>query len=274
MTRLQRFRAYMGRMNPVADPALAIREGLYVAPPGRSVAEELATRLELEPASTHLVIGGIGSGKTSELLRAVERLKASFYETGDHVEYLDVSRWCDISELGRSTTLTSLAGLSLANHAKPLNTPKAQAGLVVAEATVPYGIERQAAQLQTTCAAYPGKDKQVIFFFDSLDRLGSPARFREAVHHDLQVLKAAGIGATIVGPIRFLVGADRSIADLFDHIHFQLAADPSLPEGLSFLTRVLRARAEPDILSDECVKLLANASGGMMRDLITLAKRT
>ncbi len=114
MTRLQRFRAYMARMNPVADPALAIREGLYVAPPGRSVAEDLATRLELEPASTHLVLGGIGSGKTSELLRAVERLNASLPEAGDHVEYVDVSRDHDLGVPRRLTgVLVSLAGLAL-----------------------------------------------------------------------------------------------------------------------------------------------------------------
>ena len=73
--------------------------------------------------------------------------------------------------------------------------------------------------------------------------------------------------------IRFLTGADRSITDLFDHDHFQLAQDPTHPDGASFLASVLRARAEPALLPDECVHALARASGGVMRDLIALAKR-
>lgn len=117
MTRLQRFRGYMARMNPTGDPAAAMKEGLYVHPPGRCVASELATRLELEPASTHLVLGGIGSGKTSELLRAAEQLQRSLPEAGDHVAYYDISQHHDLGAPTMRGILVALAGLDLGRHA-------------------------------------------------------------------------------------------------------------------------------------------------------------
>lgn len=317
MTRLQRFRAYMARMNPVADPATAIREGLYVAPPGRTVADELATRLELEPASTHLVLGGIGSGKTTELLRAADRLKASSRQTGDLLEYVDISQKHDLDAPTLSGVLVALVGLSFAEHIIRYGTPDAKSreavainlfrrhangydvsmskdrertgehdneaptdhmvhvrgALVRPENPLPYRLHGLVIPLRILRAVYPGDGKHVIFLFDSLDRLPSPERFHEAVRDDLRVLKAAGIGVVVIGPIRFMVGTDRSINDLFDHTHFRLATDPTQVTGRTFLTTVLRLRAESDFLPDECLDLVARASGGVMRDLIALAKR-
>lgn len=126
--------------------------------------------------------------------------------------------------------------------------------------------------LRALRTAQLGDRGHAIFLFDSLDRLPSPERFREAVEHDLRVLKAAGIGIIVVGPIRFISGHDRVISDLSDHTHFQLAADPSEPTGLDFLSAVLRRRAAVDLLPDEQVEALARASGGILRDLINLAK--
>lgn len=305
MTRLQRFRAYMARMSPGGDPQAAIDKGLYVAPPGRSVATELATRLELEPGSTHLVLGGIGSGKTSELLQAAKQLASSVPETGDHIEYFDVSRRHDLDARSLSGVLVALAGDSLCQRVpKSLaasNDSLAKAIRAIREhadgswvdvselqggdpfitktpgALVPPlspALARLIPHLRTIHdAVHPGEGHHVIFLFDSLDRLPDPPRFREAVEHDLRVLKAAGIGAVVVGPIRFMAGTDRAVADLFDHTHFQMATDPEQPEGLTFLTTVLRRRAEPDFLPDECLAPLARASGGVMRDLLALAKR-
>ncbi len=69
--RRTRFRDYMRRLDPTGDPAQAVAEGFYVPPPN-AVSQRIATRIELEPASSHLLVGGIGSGKTTELI-AIER---------------------------------------------------------------------------------------------------------------------------------------------------------------------------------------------------------
>jgi hypothetical protein len=314
MTPLQRFRAYMARMSPSGDPQAAMRDGLYVPPPGRSVADDLAMRLELEPASTHLVLGGIGSGKTSELLRAAERLRSSADATGDHIEYFDVSRQHDLSAGGLSGVLVALAGESLRQEAQRRNIIVSHSALAASlrevqqfalgktelflpsdglpfeelyadnlirtpgaivspDSSLPDGLRRVSPHLRTICQAYPGDGHHTLFLFDSLDRLPSPERFRAAVEHDLRVLRAASIGVVVVGPVRFMAGTNRALADLFDHTHFQLAMDPEQPEGRTFLTEVLRRRAAADLLPDECLEPLASASGGVMRDLLALAKR-
>lgn len=319
MTRLQRFRAYMARMSPGGDPHSAIRDGLYVAPPGRSVATELAMRLELEPASTHLVLGGIGSGKTSEVLRAGTRLASSFRETGDHLQYYDVSRVHDLTADGLTGVLVALVGeslrarvpnpfrlgaplvdatVALEEHARgkthwlsgqddrpdddwpdddspeddlfPMHVPGA---LRPPKQPLAPGLKELIPHLRELHRAYPGESRHAIFLFDSLDRLPDPSRFREAVEHDLRALKAAGMGVAVVGPIRFMAGTDRALADLFDHTHFQMATDPGQPEGRNFLKTVLRRRAEADVLPNDCLEPLARASGGVMRDLLALAKR-
>lgn len=301
----------MARMSPSGDPQAALDQGLYVQPPGRSVADELATRLELEPASTHLVLGGIGSGKTSELLRAADRLRSSAGAAGDHIEYCDVSRQHDLTGRELSGVLAALAGESLRIETPSRGRSRASwreaakavhrfatgewvhfdnlepdmddgrwddhvripGALEPPEKPIPPEFVELIDNLRVLYAVYPGTERHAIFLFDSLDRLPSPERFREAVEHDLRVLRAAGIGVAVVGPIRFMTGVDRAVLDLFDRTHFQLATDPETLEGRTFLTTVLRRRAAADLLPDECLEPLARASGGVMRDLLVLAKR-
>lgn len=108
-TRLEKFRGYMARLNPAANPQDAIREGLYVPKPGRSMADEVAARLELDPTSSHLIIGGIGSGKTTQLMVARDRLN----QLPDmRAEYIDVSKTHDISRMNPGT-LILVAGLAV-----------------------------------------------------------------------------------------------------------------------------------------------------------------
>jgi len=61
--RLTRFREYMGRFDAATKPEHAIKRGFYVERPSRSVAAEIAARIELRPASTHLLVGGSGREK-------------------------------------------------------------------------------------------------------------------------------------------------------------------------------------------------------------------
>ena len=72
-----------------------------------------------------------------------------------------------------------------------------------------------------------------------------------------------------------MVGSDRALTDLFDRTHYLLATDPQSDEGMPFLCDVLRRRdGERKLLSAECLPALARASGGNLRDLIALAKRS
>ncbi len=108
-TRREKFREYMVRFSPAADPAQAIRDGLYVPRPGRSMADEISGRIDLDPTSSHLVVGGIGSGKTTQLLVARDRLN----EIPDvHARYVDVSLEHDITQM-KAGVLTVVAGAAL-----------------------------------------------------------------------------------------------------------------------------------------------------------------
>jgi chromosomal replication initiation ATPase DnaA len=72
--RLERFRAARAKLDPAGDPAHAM-EQFYVDTP-RSVGARIAAELALAPASSHLLVGGVGSGKTTELLATARRIAA------------------------------------------------------------------------------------------------------------------------------------------------------------------------------------------------------
>lgn len=293
----------MARMNPTADPLAAIRDGLFVERPG-SVWSTLQRRLEVDPVSTHLVLGGIGSGKTSELLVSSRSLHKSLKPEGDHVGYSDVSKRFDLDGPPTPGVLVALAGLELI---RVIATPTGERSAELIRATESlqrfangyhfedYGdisyyhpgvlsgaseddrtpeLAEQVDHLKTLLANNPGGGRHAVFFFDSLDRLPRPENFVTLVQNDIRALKQAGIGAVVVGPVRYVAGNDRGLTELFEHTHFQLSIDPREEAGLVFLCDILRRRAGAvDLLPEECLRPLASASGGVLRDLITLAKR-
>jgi hypothetical protein len=118
-----------------------------------------------------------------------------------------------------------------------------------------------------------GEASHVVLAFDSLDRLAEPKRFSGAVRHDLPVLAAAGIGTIVVGPIRYSIGTDRSVYDLFDFVRVVPSVDTRTAEERDFLARVLRARDVQGMLPDPTLPKLVEASGGVLRDLVALAQR-
>jgi hypothetical protein len=322
MTRLQSFRAFIAAMNPSSNPGEAINQGYYVEPPDGGVWSPLTKKLELEPASTHLVLGGIGSGKSSELLRAYKELRKSLRETKDFVRYCDVSKSHNLSALPRAGVLFALTGLKLMSRASTrkgvvvspvtlslrefargsvvsvdphdydydeeasghehddvswLHEAVFKPGVLEAPRTKPmdWRLSQQVPHLREFLEHYPGVGHAAVMLFDSLDRLPEPAAFKQMVEDDIRALKSAGVGTVVVGPVRFIVGFDRSLADLFDHTHFQLAQDPRTEAGETFLCEILRRRITAGgLLPEECFPLIAQASGGVLRDLIALAKRS
>jgi hypothetical protein len=75
--RRERFRLFMKRFNPTAPARTAIDDGLICEEPGRSVFKKLAVGADLRPGSQQQVVGGIGSGKTRQLLLAEQTLLAN-----------------------------------------------------------------------------------------------------------------------------------------------------------------------------------------------------
>ena len=85
--RREKFREYMRRLNPTAPPQDAIESGLVIPELHGSVFLTMAARADLEPGSQQLLVGGIGSGKTTELLLAQRWLQ----KAGETVSlYIDI----------------------------------------------------------------------------------------------------------------------------------------------------------------------------------------
>jgi hypothetical protein len=117
------------------------------------------------------------------------------------------------------------------------------------------------------------QDKTPILLFDSLDRMTDLQAFTKIIEQDIAALRWANIGVVLIAPIRSLSGFGRLEVEHFDYLHVQSPIDVEHDEqGRAFLLEVLRRRAEPEILTDAAAQRLVHLSGGVLRDLIFLAK--
>lgn len=108
--RLKIFREQMAAFEGTVDPQQAIKSGYYVPEPRRSTSEIISRRISLRPSSTHLLLGGIGSGKTTQLLVTRDRISRENDDIFAH--YVDVSLYTDISEICLGV-LTAVVGVVL-----------------------------------------------------------------------------------------------------------------------------------------------------------------
>lgn len=312
--RRERFRQYMARLSAAAHPQDAIKEGLYVPRPGRAVADQIVSRLELEPASSHLVVGGVGSGKTTQLLVARDLLRNI---PDVRAFFIDVSQNTDLARL-QSGVLVVLAGLALTTLLKgastlevkkatelfknwahrwielveheeyednefeppedwepPSGVPVQHKGVLIPpQPPLRWDIKQKAEQLsKLQQAAAVELAPYAVLIFDSLDRLTNLTPFAELVEQDIRAIRSAGIGVVVVGPLRTMFATDRPIADRFDYFYHQPSVDVRQDAlGQDFSVRVLRRRAAEDILPDKSLRQIVQLSGGVLRDLISLAR--
>jgi hypothetical protein len=293
MSRRERFRSYMTRMAAAADPTLTIEQQMYVRPP-RPLADELVGRLEIEPAGRHLVVGGIGSGKTTQLLMAAQALNAM---PDMCAAYIDVSQKQDLLKL-KPGCLIALAGLALLEHLpKETEAREVFVGWANGFMCEPWELEfddhlvkvdgvvtppehawreidaERVRQLAAFVEELHKGRRSFVALFDSLDRTTNREGFTRLVEQDIAALHSCQIGVVLVGPIRSLEGFGRLDVDRFDKLHMQASVDVEQgPAGREFLFRVLRARVEESLLPDEAARAVVAASGGVLRDLISIAK--
>src|SRR5437899_241020 len=108
---LQQYREYMTGLNATA-PEDALARDLYVEMPGGAVANKIAARAELDPTSSQVVVGGIGAGKTTQLLVAQGRINRV---PDTRALYRDVSQDQDLMLLKPGAILAA-AGLALNDY--------------------------------------------------------------------------------------------------------------------------------------------------------------
>ena len=284
----------MRRLDPKGDPSTAVRDGHYVEPV-EALAPLIASSLELRPTGSHLLIGAIGSGKTTQLRVLEAQLRAG---TGVIAAFVDVGQFHDVSAVEPGVLFLAAATAVAAAVPGTQKSADARAHLrgrawgwreypdpdfenyqeqysewvpgVLRPPGDPWGVTVAAAKhsldLLLTDAAVDGARPEVTVLFDGLDRLHDLEAFERVVAEDVRALQACGIGVVIAASQRLLYGASTEIRRHFDRVHRIGAVDPL------FLRRVLRSRVDDELLSDPSADRVAEWSGGVLRDLIAIAQ--
>jgi hypothetical protein len=124
--------------------------------------------------------------------------------------------------------------------------------------------------LESLVSATRDRGLDIVAIFDGLDRLPSPDKFWAAVDQDFRAMRLLGVGVIATAPQSLLYGEGRAIAAHFDRTHQirALSPDPKCND----LKTVLVHRGGTELMDEESADLLCGASGGVLRDLITLAR--
>ncbi len=265
------WRDFMGRFEPSGDPRDAVARGFYVPRPGRSLAEQLAARFELKPSASHLLMGGVGSGKTTQLLVARDRLEAM----GDvNAVYVDVSLRVEPNEV-RIRDLLVAVGLALGRQIESGQTTSetTQALKWLVHSDTRLSLSTLANEVAVIQRNLQGNRPHTIVLIDSLDRMSDLDRFAELVDGDVLTLRSLGLGVILIGPLTALYGVRRTALERFDRTwHLPTVDVQNDTEGHAFLRTVLHARDANGLLTDTAAERLATLSGGVLRDLIALAQ--
>ena len=297
--RRTRFREYMRRLDPTGDPAQAVAGGFYVPPPN-AVSHRIATRLELEPASAHLLVGGIGSGKTTELI-AIERRLAAVEDilpvrldvpSRHRIEKLKPGVLIALAATEASAELTRERGqgLEVGAHLEQAisrikqitrghweDDPDPDWGppdgyWVEGVLDEPKISDWQRELSEALATAHDALRRKLVLLVDGLDRVADLTLVSSVLGQDVPLIGKAGIGLVVVGPQILRFSPQRQAESVFETVHLHGAAVVDSTEGQSFLTGVLRARADERILPDDSAAGLVRWSGGVLRDLIALAR--
>jgi Cdc6-like AAA superfamily ATPase len=293
--RLKFFRRLMSAFEGTSNPQRAVERGFYVNLPNNPVGE-ITRRIELRPSSVHLLFGGIGSGKTTQLLLTQQALN----ELEDiKAIYIDVSLVTDISDL-KSDALIVIAGLELIEvigKSSFFGNPELKGSKELVEKRA-YGysenkvsgksLNRQSllsdenkknreSLLQSFDAlvkAFKKKFcKEIIFLFDSLDRLKESSIFIDPVLNDIAEINKYGVGVILVGSIVTPYTDRVRIAEITRNLHFLSYLDVlESDETQLFFTEVFNIRDPEKFINQDAREILISHSGGVLRDLMSLCQ--
>jgi hypothetical protein len=267
----------MGRFEPSADPRDAVERGFYVPRPGRSIAEQLAARFEVKPSASHLLVGGVGSGKTTQLLVARRKLEAALDVC---TIYVDVSRSVDPATIEGAALLAIVGRELISNlstaHQEAFENALKRFNLYISNGHIgvyadPFNIlVRDIIRIRE---ALIKRFPHCVLLVDALDRMSDLENFSRIVESAVTTLRSLGLGIVLIGPLTALYGIERIILDRFDRVWHLPSVDVQDDEqGRDFLRRVLRARDTENLVSDTAAEKLIRLSGGVLRDLMTLAQ--
>ncbi len=343
--RRESFREYMRKLNPTAPAWTIIDSGLAVQNLHGSLHQTMAARADLDPGSQQILVGGIGSGKTTELLLAERWLK---HQGGTLSLYIDISAETDLSGLNSGALMAGF-GLHLSaafealdmggtimreenflsseqqSNLKDLRARLMQfafgktesvwvsrheydwqdrgyensdedrppedyadeqeepEGYYVSQTTpgklqpprvfptLQRDIEEIRKPLEFLVEILKSKSLDPVVIFDGMDRLITPEKFWSVVDQDFRALKRLGVAVLAAAPISVLYGSGRPVAEHFDRVH-HIATVSVQPGQTASLKAVLKQRGAGDLTTAANIEKICRISGGVLRDLITVAR--
>ena len=312
--RRQVYRPFLERLNPIASLRDVVDRDLIVPrdhdprdagqPP---IHAAFADAAELSRGTQMALVGGIGSGKTAELLLTQRVLNRH----SDAVNiFVDLANYTDLSELNTGAILATI-GMRLYSHLKKANEKPPEEvtsahtklrelafgkttwvpvedwqgydeGEEAVRVDVPGlvrlrfpALRREVREvkdlLQSIASPLLENDAQITLLIDGLDRLIRAERFREYAEQDLQALTGTKMTVIVVAPLLLWYDKSRFLQDYFDLVkHIPAAAAD--PGDSAFLRQILERRGALELMDRAEVTSIAKYSGGVLRDLLTLAR--
>lgn len=302
INRLELFRSQIAAFDGAADPMNAISKGYFIEEPHQSSTNALFKRISLRPQSKILLIGGIGSGKTTQLLK-LQQIFQQAQDTDIYPHYVDVTEYTKPNDL-QVGTLDAIVALELIKflEEKEFSIDKDSKkyiqefayGRTIVDNDEPpdyYYLKEVPGVLSSVPRSSESLDRLVqvlselikdfqtkfqqkpYFLFDCLDRVDRTEKFTRMISTDLQ---NAEIGFAIVGAASLLyVSSIHSFDSIFNHIEYRSAFDVKQDdEAYDFFESVLLVRSGQDFFKPHALNDLIQLSGGILRDLINLAQES
>lgn len=284
-------------LDPVR-PVTSFAQALYVDPPDGGAHEKIARWIRREPEAHLLMLGGIGSGKTTELLGARATLER---EGLSHAWHVELDAYFDLST-PREGMLVTLAGLAMVAALERAGaridallhpvTVALHRSLRVRRGAVPALVRDEYLDRSVSAPARPVTalaesikplvdrrsalergQRNITLLIDSMDRRREVDGFLAMTGEDLPVLRNFGIGVAIVGNLGWRASLGAEERARFHEVWSQPAHAPESERDASFLSEVVERRA-PDLFAAPVMRRVVEASGGVMRDLLTLARQS
>lgn len=297
--RRERFRAMLRRLDPIASTEEAPAAG-WVVPPPQSFVEELGRALELNQRQNYVLMGGVGSGKTTDLLRLQQALSE---DTERLTLFVDVSKHADPTSMVPGALL-AVVGLALCDALDPTGEsrevrqfrPKFDAQLygnwdapfeydppddgpwipgLAERPSLRRTLGEHAHTLNECLRSCGASRKSLLLLIDGLDRLRSLDPLEAVLQHDLNALlalEALEVSTLVVAPLTLYLGSNLALRGNFDREFLQPYRAPDNDTTRRWFEDILAARGLTERVSPECLGSIVQLSGGVLRDLIMLAR--